>query len=498
MSDPTSAPLSPVADAAQAPPYRPLSLLALIGVAVSGLYAAVVVIGGLVAFFAGDPWLMAGWTILLPIAGAVLSGMGWWQIQRSEGTLAGDKLARWGLLLSLLVGLGYWSYVGATYFAIGREADHYGQKFVEKLANRDILSAFLMALPPSERPAEGEGARGQVEARFNAGQMSRTGGGAFTAFSQTPYVRLLTLGGGEQTKIDFAGVDKWGYVNGGYQVRLLYNVETPQISFVLELPVQAKEGKGSAGRQWFILWDQIGLRGNLDSAVSPKGKNQLPTAMQGRDFLEGPWVRAIDNGKTLDAYLPTLPESERDGARQTAALGVAGGFLAAGSAAGGAPASLVAAALAAEPSLGPALVLPGLHDFLNGSLVSAGKDVFWASDPATRDDVIEQFSRAFRHPNSQLAMMVQPDVKVRFPWMQVKGDRFVVECDFMARVPVATPRYMVEGRVVIDCDAAQAEAGTVSSSGWRILRVELVGAKAAPTMPAGPEGGKPIPPLPAM
>src|SRR5947209_6760085 len=141
MSDPTSAPLSRAADAAQAPTYRPLSLLALIGVAVAGLYAAIVIVGGLGAFFGGDP---------LPMA------------------------------------------------------------------------------------------------RFNAGQMSRTGGGAFTAFAQTPFVRLLSLGGNE-TKIDFAGVDKWGYVNGGYQVRLLYNVETPQISFVMEVPVQSREGKGSAG-----------------------------------------------------------------------------------------------------------------------------------------------------------------------------------------------------------------------------------------------------------
>src|SRR5581483_5022904 len=197
------------------------------------------------------------------VAGAVLSGMGWWQVQRSEGTLAGDKLARWGLLLSLLVGLGYWSYVGATYFAIGREADHFGQKFVDKLAKRDTLSAFLMALPPSERPAEGEGARGQVEARFNAGQMNRSGGGAFTSFSQTPFVRLLSLGG-DETKVEFAGVDKWGYVNVGYQVRLLYNIETPQISFVMELPVQGKEGKGAAGRQWFVMWDKVGLRGEFE------------------------------------------------------------------------------------------------------------------------------------------------------------------------------------------------------------------------------------------
>src|SRR5436309_530987 len=119
MSDPTTRP-SPMPsslaeEAAKPSVYRPLSLLALVAIGIGGLYAAVVVLGGLVAFFRGDPLLLPWWTFPFPIAGAGLSFAALKRIQRSEGTLAGEKLARWGLLLSALVGLGYMTYLATTY-----------------------------------------------------------------------------------------------------------------------------------------------------------------------------------------------------------------------------------------------------------------------------------------------------------------------------------------------------------------------------------------------
>jgi hypothetical protein len=465
--------------------YRPLALLALIGAGVAGLYAAIVVVGGLVAFFAGDPWLMPGWTVLFPVASAVLCWLGLVQIQRSEGTLAGDKVARWGLLLSLLVGLGYWAYVGATYFAITREANSFGQAFLKKLVSQDELSAFLLTLPPSERPAEGEGARAQVEARFNAGEMSRSGGGAFTAFQQSEPVRILTLGGTESS-FESAGVKSWTYKDGGYQVELLYKVDTPQISYLMELAVQAKEGKGSAGRQWYALWNNVGMLSTPKPVMSPKGTNQLAVGMKSRDFLTEEWLTAMKDGKTLDVFLATLPAAERDRARQTAAAGLVANFLAAGAPPCGAPAATLArVALAADLHLGPAAVLPGLYDFLDGQFLHAGKDLFWAPE-GVRAEVIDTYRDAFRHPDGNLAMMLLPDTKVRFPRMYVQGDRFVAENDFTTRIPFAPPRFMVYGRVVTDCDAAEAEAGNVTS--WRVLRAELVSAKLPPGRPSGPGG----------
>ena len=60
-----------------------------------------------------------------------------------------------GLLLSVLVGLSYWGYAGATYYAIGREADRFVLGYMDDVANGRVLSAFRRTLPPAERPPEG-------------------------------------------------------------------------------------------------------------------------------------------------------------------------------------------------------------------------------------------------------------------------------------------------------------------------------------------------------
>jgi hypothetical protein len=506
MSDPTtrpgSAPPGPAADEpAKEAVYRPLSLLALVGFGVAGLYSAVVVLGGAIALFLGDPWLMQGWTALFPVAAAVLSAMALVHIQRSEGTLAGEKLARWGLLLSLVIGLGYWSYVGATYFAIGREADQYARSFLEKLTRtadnrQEVLTAFLMTLPPSERPAEDAAARGQVEARFNAGEMSRVGGGAFTTFAQTQSVRILALGGAE-TKLESLGVDDWKYIAGSYQVKLLYKVETPQLAFAMEVTVLGQEGKGSEGRQWFVMWNHVGMRNEPKPVMSQRGANEVNTVKHSRDYLNNTWLRALQDGKTLEAYLATLPAGDRDGTRkaavaETGALGLLlSDGLGVGALPSGAPATALArVALTADQSPKQISALANLGAFLDGSLVRAEPDVFWAPEPM-RADIIEQVRRSFRQPDAQLIALLTPEMKVQFPWMYVRGDRFVIENDVMTRIPLDAPRYMVEARIVMDCDAKEADAGEVKS--WRVLKVELISGRLAPFPATKPDGSPTMP-----
>jgi hypothetical protein len=506
MSDPTtrpsSAPLGPAADEpGKDVVYRPLSLLALVGFGVAALYTAVVVLGGAIAFFLGDPWLMKGWTALFPVAAVALSAMALVYIQRSEGTLAGEKLARWGLLLSLVVGLGYWSYVGATYFAIGREADRNARSFLEKLTKtaddrQQLISAFLMTLPPSERPAEDAKVRDQVEARFNAGEMSRAGGGPFTTFVQTQSVRVLALGGAD-TKIESLGVDDWKYVAGSYQVKLLYKVETPQLAFAMEVTVLGQEGKGSEGRQWFVMWNQVGMRSDPKPVMSPQGANELNAVKTSRDYLSNTWLRALQDGKVLEAYLATLPEGDRDATRkaadaETAALGLLlSDGLGGGALPNAAPATALArVALLADASPKQVVALPALGAFLDGSLVRADPGVFWAPE-SMRADIIEHVRRSFRQQDSQLIALLTPEMKVQFPSMHVSGDRYVIENDVMTRIPLDTPRYMIEARIVMDCDAKEAQAGEVKN--WRVLKLELINGRLAPFPATKPDGSPTMP-----
>src|SRR5690349_6288502 len=69
--------------------YRPLSLLALAGFGLAVIYDLVVLIGAAVSLFSHIPWLMPGWTFLLPVAALILCWAARTRIRNSEDTLSG-------------------------------------------------------------------------------------------------------------------------------------------------------------------------------------------------------------------------------------------------------------------------------------------------------------------------------------------------------------------------------------------------------------------------
>src|SRR5262249_37684690 len=105
-------PTSPVAPERPAEPlvYRPVSGLAIAGLIFAALYAAIVLFSVVLAFVRRQPFFLPGWMLTLAIAGAVLSFLALRQIRTSEGTRAGVPLARWGLWLSALFGVGSFTF----------------------------------------------------------------------------------------------------------------------------------------------------------------------------------------------------------------------------------------------------------------------------------------------------------------------------------------------------------------------------------------------------
>src|ERR1700737_4887733 len=92
-------------DANSTAAYKPLSLLAVAGIALAIPYALFVLVGGVTALYAGSPFLLSGITVIVPLAAAILSLAALVRINRSEGVLGGGRLATWGLRISLLFGL---------------------------------------------------------------------------------------------------------------------------------------------------------------------------------------------------------------------------------------------------------------------------------------------------------------------------------------------------------------------------------------------------------
>src|SRR5262245_51598195 len=112
MAEPTP----PVAAERPAEPlvYRPLSGLAIAGLALGGVYAVLVVFSVVVGLLRREPFFLPLWLLLFPLLGGVLCVLALRQIRQAEGTRAGGALARTGLWLSVLAGLGYTTYSAFT------------------------------------------------------------------------------------------------------------------------------------------------------------------------------------------------------------------------------------------------------------------------------------------------------------------------------------------------------------------------------------------------
>src|SRR6516165_4882614 len=90
--------------------YRPVSGFAIAGFAASCVFALLVLIVAIVALVKGAPFFYSPFILLIPIAGLVLSLIARSHIRASEGTRAGEPLARAGIWISLFTGLGYFVY----------------------------------------------------------------------------------------------------------------------------------------------------------------------------------------------------------------------------------------------------------------------------------------------------------------------------------------------------------------------------------------------------
>ncbi len=486
MSDPTtrptSLPFSPAASEPAAPViYRPLSLLAVVGLGLAGAYAVVVVLGGLFTYFHSEP-LLLGWWSLVPVFSVAISLVALLRIQRSEGTLAGEKAARWGLLLSVLVGFSYWAYFVVLYLAIAGQAKKTGNEFLDKLAKGDDLSAFRLTLPPGERPHEDDRLRAQLEGRFN--NIDQQGHkGPLSRFRQSMTVRMLTLGGAATTR-EFQGVDEWKYVPGGYQVRLLYRVFLPQATSIIAMTLVGKEEKRSEVRQWHVVPDKTGPLQDDLPRITAEGRKMLAASNGAHDYLVKDWLKAAREGRVDDLFLGTLPVAERAPARKAVTDVRLSLQLSDGVGMGALPCAAPGVALSRVGLIGDldfvhTAALPGLEGFLRGDLVRAEDGVFWAPDDV-REDLLKAVRESFRRPNAQLASALTPEGSADFPLVRQQGDRLVVGLDVALPVPLDSPRYLVDGRIVLDCDAAEAEAAAGAVKTWRVRSLDLVSGKSLP------------------
>src|SRR5205823_2412931 len=180
----------------------------------------------------GEPFFLADWMIFVPIGAAVLSGLGLWEVYSSEGTRAGAALARWGLWISILVGVGYLTYELFTGLAVRQQANRFVMEkdvdsgFLPRLQGSaiDLRTAFLLTLNAAERgTVRLENPQALELYDQPIGQSPK---GRLSLFMECSLVRVLQQSPASSVKIEPLGVKEWVYDSGSYRIVRGYRITT--------------------------------------------------------------------------------------------------------------------------------------------------------------------------------------------------------------------------------------------------------------------------------
>jgi hypothetical protein len=304
MGDPAPA---PIVDRPSDPLiYRPLSGVALGGFALACFFGGLVLISTLLALFLGMPFFLPGWMVILPAAGAVLSLMGRRHVRNAEGTRAGERLARWGLGLSVFVGLGYYAYVAFTGLAITQQANTFltvkgdDSGFFPRLAEggQEVNYAFLLSLPPGERFGARPNDPAAMHTQF-AAPTAQAPKGLLPTFLGHPLVVSLMSADKDSLQVEALGVKEWKYENRGYHVTRTYRVSIPQAVMEIVATVQSTEGvEEGESRKWFVNVQQMQ---RISMELTPLGEN-LRNLRQSATVFLGTWADSLAQGKPWDEF----------------------------------------------------------------------------------------------------------------------------------------------------------------------------------------------------
>jgi hypothetical protein len=441
---------------------EPDRVAAFAGLGLAGVLA-IVGMAGVVAFSSSSPWLLSMWTLALPIGAAVLCWVARLRVQSSEGTLGGLQLARWGMSLSLVFGLLYFAYLASTFLAVRTQATDFVAGWMDRMKKGELDRAYLDLIPSQSRPDEGPGLREAIEVKFNT-PVSPTEPGMFSQFQQNTYVRLIQLGG-DDTTFQLENFS-WSQDKQAYVAEMRYQVTTPHVTFPLLVKVRGLEplpGEKATGRQWHIVPEGTRLLQDPKPVGEDTGLLEVPRAaiQMVHRFLDKLHTRNLS-----EAYLDTLPSAER--ARQAEAKTLAD--------------------IPWLPPLGDArdtaAYEKGLARFLRGNNVIADENTFWC-DPDFRNEIVADAKQCF-NPE----MVFPPQIQFKpstFPLIRKVNGKLQVCLDVV--LPLGTPRgmkYLLSAAVVVESDSKDMPPPRNS---WRVVGLELLRGHTPPKPPNMPAPG---------
>jgi hypothetical protein len=440
-------------------PYRPLSVAAVISFGLAFFYAAYIGIFAIFTYFSGDFLIFPFWTILLPIGIAILCWVARRSIRNSEGTLSGERFASWGLGLTVVFGLSYWSYFAATSLALRQQAANFvSTRYLPTLMKGNLDEAFVLTYK-GNRPTINSKLHNFVETYLNVPSNMKSLP-PFIAYCQSEYVRVI-LQYGEKTKATLVSTGTPTQERGGeMQVPMIYHVETPIEQFDLLVVAMAGDvrSKEFTGRLWRVERDKTYVMPHTPVFTQEGMDISENGDKNARKCISGWITKVCQSFDSESAYRDTLPPGQR-----TAILAKIKGK----------KESELKAMAEKDPEV--RAYLEGLKAFSEGSIVRADKAVFWAPSDAQGKEMIEQTKKAFSPVNAPANWLTLNRASLP-TWSEEGGKvRFVYEGYVML-----LPTYVGGCRFVAEADAGVLKDSSSKPESWRMAALELLSCHPAP------------------
>jgi hypothetical protein len=277
--------------------YAPVAPLAVVALGISVVTALIIAGLWLTANHSGKPIYQPA--LLLPgLAGAVIALVAGKQIRASDGTKSGRKLASVALWTAGLTCAIYIAYLIAVDLAIRNESSKFSIAWIDKVATAPSEAALLDCLDPATRQSIDPQDHNGIRERFD---------NELAAFRRNDIIRLIRRSSVSHD-VKLLGIREWSLADGGYVVHQVFEFHGPEGKFELRCPVLGRDMPAMGRRSWQVSARRLDMASREMTAL---GRLVFDLQLEShRHLME--WTQAINSGKSHDAFLETLPLTQRE------------------------------------------------------------------------------------------------------------------------------------------------------------------------------------------
>ncbi len=312
--------------------YVPVAWMAVAAFAVTVLFVVILAVLAVTSWKSKSP-LIAPQLLFMPVVAVVLAFAARRIVQNSEGTRTGElfgfdliNAAWWG---AVVVGLVYFTYLGAIEVTVRSEAKGEVERWVKQVLDDELARAFYRTRDPAERASLAPDNAKALEDRYKLD---------WVGFVQCDLVRYAQRNPKQCTYAP-GGLKDWAIKTGGVDCAATGTLTCPEGEFPLQFNLRgvdaAAGSEGSGGRQWQVVPAPNGFL-REEPRLTPYGWLVAEVQLQGRYFAYEEFLRmARDrNLRPYAAYVHARLDGDPDlrlisadgGAARLAAVGTPAGL----------------------------------------------------------------------------------------------------------------------------------------------------------------------------